>query len=415
MLLRADGAWERTRARWVVGSDGANSTIRRMHALPFDGTTYEERFVLADVQLDWELPHEDVTVIYGDGNMAMTLPLPGAQRRARIVMNDDEGDGELSLGYFRDLFASRVPIRANLSDAGWVSRFRMHKRMVPRYRVGRTFLAGDAAHIHSPISGQGMNLGVQDAYNLAWKLALVERGRAKEELLDTYDEERRPLAAAVLNDTDRETRLAMLEGWLATRVRSQLVSTALRFPALHKRLLDAAAELSWNYRQSRLSAEARSSLYSANVIEDRRTENATVRDWREFSAAPHAGDRVPDVRTEQGQRLFDVLRGPAHSLLLFDGRAPTAEGYATLARIADDVRARFGDSVATKIVINGRAAPGSLAARQDLLLDDGGRLHARLGAGAECLYLIRPDGYVGFRSQPADGGALIRHLGGYLA
>src|SRR5690606_22134817 len=134
----------------------------------------------------------------------------------------------------------------------WTSSFRVHRRAVDRLRVGRCFVAGDAAHIHSPVGGQGMNTGVQDAFNLAWKLAMVVSGQASESLLDSYDAERRPVAESVLAATDRATRLITLRNPIARRARNLAVSCVIRLPSMRRRLARGVAELEISYRRGPL-------------------------------------------------------------------------------------------------------------------------------------------------------------------
>jgi 2-polyprenyl-6-methoxyphenol hydroxylase-like FAD-dependent oxidoreductase len=412
-LLHADGRWEKVRARYVVGCDGASSAVRIGLGLPFDGISYEERFLMADAKLSWDEPHDNIYLFYGAESFMLVLPLPG-EGTVRLFTNEPSGDEPLPLTIdtFRDLFARAVPLRASLERPGWMSRFRIHKRIVPRYRVGNVFLAGDAAHIHSPVTGQGMNLGIQDAYNLAWKLALVVRGRAPTSLLDSYEPERRPHACAVLEESDKNQRRAAIKSRFGQALRNNVLEVLTRFPSLTRRIGEMNSQIGVHYRASPIVAESRTSVFSANWLEDRTTEHPTVRDWRDFDAAPAAGDRAPDLALGDGATLFERLRGTHHTLLLFDGRAPTSGGYAALARAADGVAARWDELVRPAIVVYGAKMPpelaGAVAGR--VWLDPEGQLHARFGAGSECLYLIRPDGYVGFRAQPADAGALERYL-----
>jgi len=296
----------------------------------------------------------------------------------------------------------------------WSSRFRIHRRIVPSYRKGRAFFAGDAAHIHSPVGGQGMNTGMQDAFNLAWKIALVHHGLAREELLESYSVERRPIAQTTLQGTDMATRVVTLRNAVAREVRNHLAHFLASLEPVQKRLTYAAAELSLHYRKSPIVGEHRVPLVKSNVIADRRTESPSMSDWLDFGAAPSPGDRAPDVelRAESGpKRLFDLLRGTKHTLLLFDGAAATEEGYKNLATIARVVGERHPRTVATHVLVPHAERPASLG-DASIVLDPHGAAHRRYGAGSECLFLVRPDGYIAFRSQPATLVPLMRHLSG---
>ncbi len=408
-LRRADGAEESVRARYLVACDGASSTVRQSLGLSFEGLTYEEHFLLCDAHVAWGFPSDESAIFFSDDGFLVALPMPG-DRNMRIFVNAPPEE-EPTLATFERLFTKRACVPAKLSNPGWTSRFRLHSRKVDRFRVGRIFLAGDAAHIHSPVGGQGMNLGMQDAYNLAWKLALVLRGRGRESLLESYDPEREPLADLVLGETHRGTRMALLGNPFAKTLRDTFMGLMSRFEPMAKRMLATQAELSWSYVDSPIVGERRRSVLRAGLDADPMSERATVGEHFAFGGAPCAGERAPDAKFgERGdKRLFDVLRGTKHTLLLFDGRASTPHGYARLARIAARV-APYADVVATHAVVPRADVPPELAAWPSVLLDPDAKLHARYGAGAECMYLVRPDGYVGYRSQPADEDGLVEHI-----
>jgi 2-polyprenyl-6-methoxyphenol hydroxylase-like FAD-dependent oxidoreductase len=409
-LLHPDGRWEKVKPKWIIGCDGASSAVRGGLGVNFEGSSYEESFLMADVRLDWSERDDHIYFFYGEHLFILVLPLPG-DRRVRLFLNEPEGAPlPLTLETFKGLLPQACPLPNKIDQPGWMSRFRIHKRIVPRYRVGNVLLAGDAAHIHSPVTGQGMNLGMQDAYNLAWKLALVARGRAPESLLDSYEPERRPIANAVLEESDRQQKTAMIEGRVGRAIRNNVMQILRRFPSLTKKQRDMGAQIGFNYRGSPIVSEQRASLFDANVIPDRNTESPSLSDWRDFGSAPNAGDRAPDLRFGDNERLFQRLRGTHHTLLLFDGRAVTSEGYDKLLSIANAIEKRHGELVRPVIVIYGDKVPAQLQGKRDVWLDSDGKLHGRFGAGSECLYLIRPDGYVGHRSQPADLSSLERHL-----
>lgn len=404
-LEHAGGRVESVRVPWLLGCDGSHSTTRKALGLPFDGVPYEESFVLADVRIGWDMPDDEAhAFIAPDGAMA-AFPLP--KGRWRLV-----GEAALEAPTVEDvgrLLRERGAPKAEVRDAGWIAPFRIHRRIVPRYREGRVFLAGDAAHIHSPVGGQGMNTGMQDAYNLAWKLALVVSGAAREDLLESYDAERRPIAAATLQSTDLATKVVTLRNPVAREVRNRLAPLLASLDVVQKRLLAQASEIAVGYRGSPIVDERRSSVARATVGK-RVGEQPTLADWVGFGGAPHAGDRAPDVTIDDATTLFSLLRHTRSTLLLFDGAAPTPEGYANLADIARKTQARWGAHVDAWIVVPRRGRPKELEGVDRVVLDAKGALHRRYGAGSECLYLLRPDGYVGFRAQPASWAALEEHL-----
>jgi 2-polyprenyl-6-methoxyphenol hydroxylase-like FAD-dependent oxidoreductase len=404
----ASGHSRELRARWLIACDGAHSAARRLLGVPYEGEDLDSRFLLADLTLSGDLSSDEMhTFLSADGLVAL-LPLP-EEGRWRVIADQPAGEApvEPTLALFHDILQQRTTINAVVSDATWLSAFSVRQRKASSYRHGRVLLAGDAAHSHSPIGGQGMNTGLQDAFNLAWKLALVIKGAASEGLLSSYDAEREPIAAALLKGTARGTRLLTLRGALSQAVRNTLVSIATSLDTVQQRIIRTLGELDIHYRDSPIVGEDRSSVLFAPLTSDPNSEQASLSQWRDFTAAPHPGDRAPDVDglglDGATIRLAGVTRAPLHTLLLFDGRASTAEGYQTLTDIADEVSDRYKGLAQVFIVVPMAEPPPALNDwAGGVLLDPQGKLHDAYGAGAECLYLIRPDGYVGYRAQPAE-------------
>jgi hypothetical protein len=307
--------------------------------------------------------------------------------------------------------------------------FRIHHRRTDRYRAERAFIAGDAAHIHSPVGGQGMNTGIQDAYNLAWKLALVHRGDAPDALLDSYETERRGVAKALLATTDAATRgmerMSGLRHPLAVGLRNQLMSLVTSLSFVRSRALASASMLEINYRDSPIVRQDRSSVWQAQLLSSPASEQPGLGDWAAFGEGPAPGDRAPDApivpaspgpdggsapKPPAREHLFDILRGTRHTLLLFDGAAATEEGYRNLERIGQRVRERRGSLIEVHVVVPLAAPPAALRWDGSVICDGESALHRRYGARSECLYLVRPDGYVAYRCQPADGDRLEAYL-----
>jgi hypothetical protein len=322
--------------------------------------------------------------------------------------------------FFQKILAERGQVEVEASDPAWTAWFRINYRLSSRYRDNRVFLAGDAAHIHSPVGGVGMNTGIQDAINLAWKLALVERGHGLLNLLDSYEAERRPVAEAVLHGTEAATRAITLRSPLARGVRNRLAHFLSSLDIIQRRLAGNVSGIAGvHYRESPLVCEHQNSVLQARLGWSSGGESANLADWRRFHAAPHAGDRAPDGEVsvrgngETMVRLSELLRDGRHALLLFDGEAETQEGYRQLGDIGRAVRARWGEFISVHVIVPRAASPETDADVDwagSLLYDPEGDLEHRYGAGAQCLYLIRPDGYIGFRSQPVNGDALFKHL-----
>jgi 2-polyprenyl-6-methoxyphenol hydroxylase-like FAD-dependent oxidoreductase len=403
-LEHADGVQEEAFAGYVLGCDGAHSQVRKELGLDFPGAGYEETFALADVTIEGcGLPQDELYAFFSPEGVLVGFPFH-EQDRWRLVMfvPDASENYEPGLEEFQTEFSLRTGLAGTLSEATWLAGFRIHHRQVPRYREGLCFVLGDAAHIHSPIGGQGMNTGMQDAYNLAWKLALVVRDEAPAAILDSYHSERHPIGAEVLATTHRATRAVLLRHPLGQAVRNRLASYLTSLEVVQRRMARTASQIAFNYRGSPIVGEVRPSVLSSNVVRDPDSEAPSVGDWFEFGAGPRPGERAPDMEWAPGERLHKRLHGIRHTLLLFDGAAATAAGYANLVEVAARAEERLGERIRVLVVVPDRTSNPTLdEAGLEVLVDVDGALHAIYGAGAECLYVIRPDGYVGFRSQPA--------------
>ncbi|MFI0977804.1 FAD-dependent monooxygenase [Streptomyces sp. NPDC021093] len=204
----------------VVAADGAGSTVRGLLGISFEGSTYADEFVLGDVRLDGPLQHRALHYFCSPRGVLVLIGLPHGRFRVFASLGQSpQGDRTTSLEQLQDIVDERGPGGLALRDVGWHGTVTLHTRHAQRYRDGRVFLVGDAAHIHSPAGGQGVNAAIIDAHNLAWKIALVHHGSAAPTLLDTYEAERRPAAEAVLRQAQLQTRLWMLSSPWQTRAR----------------------------------------------------------------------------------------------------------------------------------------------------------------------------------------------------
>jgi 2-polyprenyl-6-methoxyphenol hydroxylase-like FAD-dependent oxidoreductase len=344
-------------ASYLVGCDGGHSTVRKTLGLSLRGETPDVQLMaVGDVEvdgLDRDAWHQWLT---GDGGI-MLCPLPGTkafQVQAAHELDQDGSPLEPTLERFQQTFdrIAGVP-GVRLHDLAWRSSYRVNVRMVDQLRVGRVFLAGDAAHVHPIAGGLGMNSGIQDAYNLGWKLGLVLAGNASSGLLDTYEEERLPVASWLLDIT------------------SQLLDAILDAIKEKGGGLDAGAspdltQLTLRYPWSRLSGHA-----------------------ARRPAGPRPGDRAPDAPlrdpvTGSPVRLFDLFRGPHFTLL-----GLCRQGAAALGDVESDI-------VQPHLV-----GPGGL-------LDDDG--HAADAYGTDALVLVRPDGHVALVAEPAESGRVTEYL-----
>lgn len=298
------------RCRWLAGCDGAHSTVRKSAAIAFPGVRLTERFLLADVYAEWPVdrsgghgwPHRDGPLF------AVPMREVGRPDNLWRLMaydptgSDDEQSTEQILARFRQLIPERTGrTDIHIMDAAWTSVFRVHRRLADTYRNGRVFLAGDAAHIHSPLGGQGIVTGIGDAENLAWKLTLVLQGRATSALLDTYEAERRPLATEVLRNTTTATHLQVRNSPLFRFLRHRVLVPIAAMPSVQRRASQIASQLWVNYRRGPLNRGIRSRVGRSPRPGDR-VPNLPCR---------HIGGDPTDLYNELGTHW--VMLVPAHS------------------------------------------------------------------------------------------------------
>ena len=387
------GATEQVRARYLVGCDGAHSTVRRGAAIAFDGGSYPQVFALGDVEADGPLEPGAINVFAGTPGIALFFPLgnPATWRVIALAATgapDDRSDARamtsaLSLDELQALVDSSAERSVRVRDPAWLTRFHLHHRQTAHYRMGRVFLAGDAAHIHSPVGAQGMNTGIQDAWNLGWKLALVLRGTAHEELLDTYESERWPVGRFLLRYTDRLFSLvtrAVSAGRIVTRVRDLLLprvlSVAMKGTLARSVIFRFVSELAIRYRASAI------------------VEEGTPR----LRRGPRAGARLPDLRlTLDGAPVFLQRAAVGAGLGLILCGDPDAWDHRRL----DELVQGSNGLVVLRYVSSQPA--------RNVLYDDG-QSRAALNARNGAQYLVRPDGYIAFRAGGYDLSAVSRFV-----
>jgi 2-polyprenyl-6-methoxyphenol hydroxylase-like FAD-dependent oxidoreductase len=236
-------------AAFVVGCDGAHSTVRHLLNLPFEGAVYDALFMLADVQTNETLPANELLLCPSEFGPVAIFPMSATRRR--IVATIEQAEGEVpSLDLVQRILSQRAPSGIEASALHWSSYFRIHHRQVAQLRVGRIFVAGDAAHIHSPFGGQGMNTGLQDVWNLAWKLDLVLHGRGNERLLESYTAERRPVIKRVIETTHSLTRAMGTPSKLAQTLRDTVIPIVSRLPPFQRAFVQRLSQLGVAYRGS---------------------------------------------------------------------------------------------------------------------------------------------------------------------
>ncbi|HUH67914.1 MAG TPA: FAD-dependent monooxygenase [Mycobacterium sp.] len=325
-------------ADWLVGCDGAHSTVRKLAGIDFPGAPIVERILLADVHADLPISREGTAVwLHRDGMLA-AFPLPGEDLwRLFAEVSTEESD---VLAQLSRLVQTRTSMTgARIGPAEWTSTFQIQRRIASHYRRGRILLAGDAAHIHSPLGGQGLNTGIGDAENLAWKLVLVAKGIAGDQLLDTYEAERRPVAKDVVAGTTAGTQILLGANAAARWLRDRLILPVLNRPIVRDRLLAVASQLSVSYRRGPLAPKIQMpiGLRPGDRVPDlscHRPDGTATSLHRELAGrwavvAPDGGD--PPPISQLGDELI-ALWGPVSDTLLIrpDAHLAWRQRYATV-------------------------------------------------------------------------------------
>lgn len=351
-------------AKYLVGCDGADSTVRHQLGLTFEGDTVERLFYVADVSIDWEYSHDALHVCLAKHTITAFFPMVG-ENRYRIVGTFPEGheadEKEILYEEIEDRIRHDTEMDLDISHVTWFSAYKVHSRVVDRFSEGQCFVAGDSAHIHTPAGAQGMNTGIQDGYNLAWKLALACKGKAGPGLLATYNEERLPNAHHLVRTTDRLFQFGASDEWFISYFRTHifphLLGFALNFDIVKKAIFPLVSQIGINYHDSSLSVD-------------------------ECDFDIKAGDRMPYFKI--GHSVYDELRSPKFHLITFGG-----DGFGAvdprLADILDVHSLPFADEITR-----------------------------HFGADEPFSVVLRPDNYIGLITRSMKRERIREYLGSAL-
>lgn len=375
-IRQPDGSMRKVTAAWVAGCDGARSAVRELNGITFPGAPYEHVFFVADTVATGNMVPDEVNVYLLKAGFHLFFPMRGKDRWRVVGILPPElrNRPELAFAEVVPLLRAEAGSALDFQACSWFSTYRIHHRAASQFRKGRCFVLGDAAHVHSPVGAQGMNTGLQDAYNLAWKLALVVQGKAGAALLDTYEEERLPIAQRLLNTTDRGFRLIVADNALTslfrTQVMARIAALAMQATAIQALAFRTVSQTGIHYAWSTLSQAT-----------DKLPEGG-----------PRAGDRFPWLH------------------LKFDPGAPVEDSFQ-----------RFDDTK-FNLFITGQPAPASgvstLGEQLSIHVIPADPLNDKELARAQIpgvsFYLIRPDGHVGLCGGRLDAGVLDDYIAGRL-
>ncbi len=337
-IANSAGEQEVITATWIVGCDGAHSAVRHALHIPFRGIKFTENFALADVVIEnCPISRHEIHGYMSPAGVLGVLALPKKDHfRLITTFHDDTTTGDLKIPFLEKVIQDRTKISISIQDVLWASMFTIHRRIVPRMTQGFVFLCGDAAHIHSPAGGQGLNIGIQDAFNLAWKLALVHQRRAHPELLETYQEERHPVAQKTLWGTTFATFFISTPYRLLRHIFFKAFAALFKSEFFRRQFAATLAEVKTHYKFSRLSWQS-------------------VRDV--FWKGPQPGTRAPFLESAPETRFIILIFGAPH----------------------------YNPELQEECVIRHIPLDSAIAMPYH--------------ATQPCLYIIRPDGYIAFRSR----------------
>ncbi len=366
VLRHADGREETVEADFVVGCDGARSAVRHSVGAEFEGITEPQTFILSDTRMAGGLDPTSIHIGWGPGGSVALFPIGGDVWRTFAMRDAPAGDAPPTLEEIQTHLTANGPPGIVASDPTWLSTFHVNERLASTYRKGRIFIAGDAAHIHSPAGGQGMNTGIQDAYNLGWKLAAVLAGRGDAEaLLGSYEAERRPVAHGVVTRATQLLRFGMVARGIAVRLlREAMVTVVSHIPAARRKLQAQMSETEIVYAAGPLVEIGRSVSGAGEPAVGARALDAEITD-------PATGARVP---------LWPRLSAVRHTLLVFgDPERQSALMAEALSHV---------DAVEI-VVLDGASDPDGVAAE-------------RYGISVAGWVLVRPDQFVAARGAAGE-------------
>ncbi len=377
LLSRPDGDEERVRCKYVAGCDGAHSIVRRSAGLTFDGAAYATDFILADVKAKWEI-RTCLHGFLGNAGFLVVVPLKNGYSRLICTRGPQSKDVDPTLKDFEEIVANLVPGDSELSDPIWMTQFHIHHRIASNYRSGRMFVAGDAAHIHSPAGGQGMNTGIQDAVNLGWKLAAVLKGQRPDSFLDTYHIERYKVGQKLLQGTDRLFEFTATTNPIYVFLRNLIVlwllPLVMRNPTIRRNRFRFVSQLAIRYHNSPIVSQASN--------------------WK---GALKGGNRAPngELRNKDGatNMLLDLCRGSSYHLILFAGENSPADAAALERAVVEIMEKNKVDDIKSYFVFTDS---GIFEVKPDAYVDVEGSVHRLYGLEESGFVLVRADGYVAF-------------------
>lgn len=385
-IRHADQTEETIKVPYLLGCDGAHSTVRHGVGIEFEGESYHDVWLLADVELDWKLKHGQGYGFFSDEGLLATFPMPDGRYRIYIIQPEDRQLGrQPELADIEAAVERIMPGFVKLSNSAWMAEFHCHHRKVRHYRKGRVFLAGDAAHIHSPETGLGMNTGIQDAFNLAWKLAHVHKGWSPENLLDSYDIERNYVGKQVVDLSDFTHKMSAQFNVLGRVTRDQVWRFFSNYYHHHFDQFEAGFQLRIQYKHSH--------------IVEQHGKATTLHDTNfEVLAGTRCYDcEILEPATSKWVWLYDLLSPSVHHIILMAGPNPTPEILAAIQNVAQHV-SKMDDRLKLMLLLGRQDMAGFGDFPGSVYLDPALHFHYTYGGQNGAIFVVRPDAYVGYVS-----------------
>lgn len=373
-LQKITGEFETLHCDWIIGCDGANSTIRQVCKIVFPGEDLREQFVVADAKMDSFLHTDEIHVFLDKGTVLAALPLGEEKYRLGANLHLDHPRKLFTEKEVKEIVIERAQGDFNVQSVSWISPFWIHSKIVENMRHGSIFLVGDAAHIHSPADGQGMNAGLQDAYNLAWKLAMVINGKAKADLLDSYQLERHPIVNEIVDRSESFTKMMLFENPLLIKLRNFIYRIFHSQTFLSKKYSQRITQLDIQYKKS-------------PIIDYHEKIN---------SHSPQPGERAPNVIMHESKHLHDYMRNTKHNVLLFTGNTSSSD-LTAIKELHLWFNNNYRDLIQSHII-----AKSGMPGTDNVILDMDGIIHDRYHVNQPCLFILRPDCYIAYTSAKLD-------------
>ncbi|WP_419420131.1 FAD-dependent monooxygenase [Legionella sp. D16C41] len=375
VVKKANGQTEEIATKWIIACDGSHSTLRKLCHANFLGAEYKQRWWLADIHVQWDMPEDKMIMYVSHGGPLACFPM--GNRRYRFVatapINKTE---EPTLEDIITLFNERSSDKAVLSDPVWLAEFSIHHRQIDNYRYNHVFFCGDAAHIHSPAGGQGLNTGIQDVYNLVWKLSLVLKGYSPESLLNSYQLERHPIAKAVLKKTDIMTKMFLLKNKSLISLRNRLVSALSSYDFIISPIAKDLAELDISYAKSPIVC-----------VMGQKTR------FRIGQFIPAIA--LKSLRHRTSQLIEQICQGTLHHLFIFLKKNDLTEAMdKQLVELAKSYQAVLEVHLVVIDSLDCNSQLSSVWVDENYIIQD--RFHIKNCASV----VVRPDKYIGFVESP---------------